>query len=301
MKEKISIKPKIDLEIDGTIYNHKLFESLNLIYKTHSLRKTAKELNISHSALDRRIKNAENKLGLKLVDTKYGSGSILTVTGLNLVNTYKKYEFRLKESKRINIAGGHIVSGFLESVSSEIPFNITVFSSDDESAFELGKRDLIDILALDDPLIGFENNLDITAIAYDYLTLISSHESDNIKSIEELNGKNFISVKNSAQRLAWDTLKNYNIDFNIIKEVKSQFDAFKIVKNNSEIYTFLNASYFNGNNLLKVETNHVISLIQVNEDKKETDSLIKYMLNEGQSKLAEQGFTPIKPWKVKNY
>ena len=75
-------------------------------------------------------------------------------------------------------------------------------------------------------------------------------------------------------------------------------NIFKIVKNNPDFYTFLNASYFKGNDILKVETNHIISLIQVNEDKKETRQFIEYMLNEGQDKLAKQGFTPIKPWKV---
>lgn len=229
---------------------------------------------------------------------KHGSGSILTSEGLDLIKIYSQYDIRLKESKKVNIAGGHIISGVLESISNEVPFDITVFSSDDESAFELGKRDLIDILALDDPLIGFEHDLDFTAIAYDYLTLISNDNSENIKDINELEGKNFIGVKGSAQRLAWDTLKQKNINFNIVKEVKSQFDAFKIVKNNPDFYTFLNASYFKGNDILKVETNHIISLIQVNEDKKETRQFIEYMLNEGQDKLAKQGFTPIKPWKV---
>ena len=200
MKEETKIKPKIGLEINGEQYNYKVFESLKSLSKTHSLRKTASELNISHSVLDRRIKKAEKKLGFKLVTNKHGSGSILTSEGLDLIKIYSQYDIRLKESKKVNIAGGHIISGVLESISNEVPFDITVFSSDDESAFELGKRDLIDILALDDPLIGFEQDLDFTAIAYDYLTLISNDNSENIKDINELEGKNFIGVKGSAQR-----------------------------------------------------------------------------------------------------
>ena len=72
----------------------------------------------------------------------------------------------------------------------------------------------------------------------------------------------------------------------------------KIVKNNSDLYTFLNASYFHGNDILKVETNHIISLIQVNDNKKENKEFIDYMLNKGQNKIFEQGFKPIKPWKI---
>ena len=293
-----NIKPKIELDINGYIYNYKLFESLKSLQKTQSIRKTSEKLNLSHSALDRKIKNAENKLGFKLVKNNYGSGSTLTKEGLNLIKIYNQYQIRLNESNKINIAGGHIVSGLLESISNDIPFDISVFSSDDESAFELGKRNLIDILALDDPLIGFQNNLDFTAIGYDYLTLVSNNKSSPIKTIEDLNGKNFVSVKGSAQRLVWDTLKQKHVKFNIIKEVKSQFDAFKIVKNNSDLYTFLNASYFHGNDILKVETNHIISLIEVNDNKKENKEFIEYMLNKGQNKIFEQGFKPIKPWKI---
>ena len=295
---KFNIKPVIGLDIDGNFYDYKLFESLIILSKTNSIRRTSKELGISHSVLDRRIKKAEEKLGFKLVYNKYGSGTHLTNQGLELVESYKQYRIRLTQSKKINISGGHIVSGLLNSIKEKIPYDINVYSSDDESAFELGKRDLIDILALDDPLIGFENDLDFTAIAYDYLTLISQ-ENLEIKNINDLNGLNFINVKGSAQRLAWNTLKQLNIDFNIVQEVNSQFDAFKLVKNNPNLNTFLNASYFKGNDILKIETEHVISLIQVNEDKNETKMLINYLLNEGQELIKNEGFKPIKPWKIK--
>lgn len=295
---KFNIKPVIGLDIDGNFYDYKLFESLIILSKTNSIRRTSKELGISHSVLDRRIKKAEEKLGFKLVYNKYGSGTNLTNQGLEIVEYYKQYRIRLTQSKKINISGGHIVSGLLNSIKEKIPYDINVYSSDDESAFELGKRDLIDILALDDPLIGFENDLDFTAIAYDYLTLISQ-ENLEIKNVDDLNGLNFISVKGSAQRLAWNTLKQLNIDFNIVQEVNSQFDAFKLVKNNPNLNTFLNASYFKGNDILKIETEHVISLIQVNEDKNETKMLINYLLNEGQELIKNEGFKPIKPWKIK--
>ncbi len=295
---KFNIKPVIGLDIDGNFYDYKLFESLIILSKTNSIRRTSKELGISHSVLDRRIKKAEEKLGFKLVYNKYGSGTNLTREGLELIESYKQYRIRLTQSKKINISGGHIVSGLLNSIKEKIPFDINVYSSDDESAFELGKRDLIDILALDDPLIGFENDLDFTAIAYDYLTLVSQ-ENLKIETVDDLNGLSFISVKGSAQRLAWNTLKQLNIDFNIVQEVNSQFDAFKLVKNNPNLNTFLNASYFKGNDILKIETEHVISLIQVNEDKNETKKLINYLLNEGQELIKNEGFKPIKPWKIK--
>ena len=78
-----SIKPEIGIEIDGISFNYKFFETLESLSKTYSQRKTAKELKVSHSVLNRRIKNAEDKLGEKLVIT-VGSGSELSEKGYEL-------------------------------------------------------------------------------------------------------------------------------------------------------------------------------------------------------------------------
>ena len=87
--------------------------------------------------------------------------------------------------------------------------------------------------------------------------------------------------------------------FEITKKVKSEFDAFKIVKNSRDLYTFLNASYFKGNEILKDETKHTISLVPINTEKVEVGKLIEYILSEGQELIAKEGFIPIKPWKTK--
>ncbi|MBR4396254.1 MAG: LysR family transcriptional regulator, partial [Methanobrevibacter sp.] len=256
--EKNIIKPEIGIEIDGISFNYKFFETLESLSKTYSQRKTAKELKVSHSVLNRRVKNAEDKLGEKLVVT-VGSGSELSPKGYELLDIYYKYKNRLEDREEIIIAGGHIITGLLQAISYDLPFKTLIYSSDDESAYELAKQDLVDILALDDPLLAFENDLNFTAIAYDHLVLISPNHGKTIEKIEDLEDLKFIGVKGSAQRLAWSTLRQENINFTIEREVKSQFDAFKIVRNSDEYYTFLNASYFNGNEILKNETRHVIS------------------------------------------
>ena len=204
---------------------------------------------------------------------------------------------RLEDRQEIIIAGGHIITGLLQAISYDLPFKTLIYSSDDESAYELAKQNLVDILALDDPLLAFENDLNFTAIAYDHLVLISPNHGKTIERIEDLEGLKFIGVKGSAQRLAWSTLKQENINFTIEREVKSQFDAFKIVRNSDEYYTFLNASYFNGNEILKNETRHVISLVQIDDTKEDIYNLIEYLLFDGQTKIGEQGFIPMKPWK----
>ena len=292
------IRPEIGIEIDGISFNYKFFETLESLSKTYSQRKTAKELKVSHSVLNRRIKNAEDKLGEKLVIT-VGSGSELSEKGYELLDIYYKYKNRLEDRKEIIIAGGHIITGLLQAISYDLPFNTLIYSSDDESAYELAKQDLVDILALDDPLLAFENDLNFTAIAYDHLVLISPDHGKTIEKIGDLEGLKFIGVKGSAQRLAWSTLRQENINFTIDREVKSQFDAFKIVKNSDEYYTFLNASYFNGNEILKNETRHVISLVQINDTKDDIYNLIEYLLFDGQIKIGEQGFIPMKPWKTR--
>ena len=279
----------ISLKINGEIYDYKLYQSLNSLNRTKSQRKSAKELNISHTVFNRRLLKAEEKLGVKITE-KVGNGTVLTPEGLSLLEEFRKYLIQIEKTPNINIAGGHISTGLLESI--ETPFNINVYSSSDEDAFELAKRGAVDILTLDDPLIAYERDINFMPIAYDYLVLVSSPKSKNIDSISDLEGLDFVNVKGSAQRLAWNSLKHYDIEYNIKESVNSQFDAFRLVRNSENLYTFLNASYFKGNELLKYDTQHVISVIKVNEDKPEVDEFIRFLLNEGQNSIENQGFTP---------
>ena len=287
---KFESKGLINIEIDGDIYDYKLYESLESLSKTKSQRKSAKELNISHTVFNRRILKAEDKLGFK-ISKKVGNGTVLTQEGLDLLNEFRKYVIQIEKTTDVNIVGGHISTGLLESI--ELPFNANIYSSSDEDAFELARRGAVDILTLDDPLIAFERDLNFIPIAYDYLVLISSPNSKNIESISDLTGLDFVNVNGSAQRLAWNSLQHYDIDYNIKKTVNSQFDAFKLVKNSENLHTFLNASYFKGNELLKFDTRHVISLVKVNEDKSEVDELIRYLATEGQTHIENQGFQPM--------
>ncbi|WP_407422171.1 LysR family transcriptional regulator [Methanobrevibacter sp.] len=280
----------ISLNINGEIYDYKLYQSLESLARTRSQRKSAKELNISHTVFNRRILKAEDKLGIKLTQ-KAGNGTLLTQEGRELLDEYRKYTIQIEKTSNINIAGGHISSGLLESI--HLPFNTNVYSSSDKDAFELAKRGVVDILTLDDPLLAYELNIDFTPIAYDYLVLISSPNSKEVNSINDLEGLEFVNVEGSAQRLAWNSLEHYDIDYNLKYTVNSQFDAFKMVKNSKNLHSFLNASYFKGNEILKFDTRHVISIIKVNEDKPEVDRFIEYLLNDGQKLIEKQGFTLI--------
>lgn len=287
---KFNSKGLISLDINGDIYDYKLYQSLNSLARTKSQRKSAKELGISHTVFNRRLLKAEEKLGYPLTQ-KVGNGSIITTEGRELLDEYRKYIIQIEETKDINIAGGHISSGLLESINH--PFNTNIYSSSDKDAFELARRGAVDILTLDDPLIAYELNINFTPIAYDYLVLISSPQSKKVKSINDLEGLEFVNVTGSAQRLAWSSLEHYDINYNLKYTVNSQFDAFKLVRNSKNLHSFLNASYFKGNEILKFDTRHVISVIKVNEDKSDVDDFIDYLLNDGQEAIEKQGFTPM--------
>ena len=284
-------KGLISLEINGEVYGYRLYESLDSLSKTKSQRRSAKELNISHTVFNRRILKAEEKLGFKLTK-KVGNGTALTQEGLYLLEEFKKYAIQIEKTSTINIVGGHISTGLLESI--DLPFKTNIYSSNDEDAFELAKRGVVDLLTLDDPLIAFERDINFYPIAYDYLVLVSSPNSKKIETISDLENLDFVSVSGSAQRLAWDSLRHYDIHVNIKESVSSQFDAYKLVRDSKNLHTFLNASYFKGNELLKFDTQHVISLVKVNEDKTEVNDFIKYLTNEeGQKTIEKQGFTPM--------
>lgn len=287
---KFNSRGLISLDINGEIYDYKLYQSLESLSRTKSQRKSAKELNISHTVFNRRLLKAEDKLGFKITE-KVGNGTILTRNGLDLLEEFQKYLIKIENTANLNIAGGHISTGLLESIRH--PFNANIYSSSDKDAFELAKRGAVDILTLDDPLIAYERDIDFTPIAYDYLVLISSPNCEEITKISDLNDLNFVNVTGSAQRLAWTTLKHYDISYNIKFKVNSQFDAFKLVRNSENLHCFLNASYFKGNELLKYDTQHVISLVKVNEDKSEVDEFIDYLLNDGQESIENQGFIPL--------
>ena len=284
-------KGLISLEINGEVYGYRLYESLDSLSKTKSQRRSAKELNISHTVFNRRILKAEEKLGFKLTK-KVGNGTALTQEGLDLLEEFKKYAIQIEKTSTINIVGGHISTGLLESI--DLPFKTNIYSSNDEDAFELAKRGVVDLLTLDDPLIAFERDINFYPIAYDYLVLVSSPNSKKIETISDLENLDFVRVSGSAQRLAWDSLRHYDIHVNIKESVSSQFDAYKLVRDSKNLHTFLNASYFKGNELLKFDTQHVISLVKVNEDKTEVNDFIKYLTNEeGQKTIEKQGFTPM--------
>jgi len=136
------------------------------------------------------------------------------------------------------ICGGYISAGLLEVLASEYGLDALVYQTEDESALHLYDMGLVDILTLDDPVKAFMRDMDFIPMARDHLVLVSPSDED-IMDLSQLEGKKFVEVTGSAQRLAWNTMDNEEIDYKIVRVLKSPYEALKIVKNSQDLYTSL--------------------------------------------------------------
>jgi len=285
----MNYNPKLNMFIDGNEFSYKFFETLECIAKTYSQREAAKRLGVSHSVLNRRIRESEEKFAARLVETT-GAGSGLTEKGYEILDKYESYMKRLEERKKPVICGGYVSTGLMEILVQEYNLDATILRTDDLSALELADKDMVDILTLDDPVTAFIYDLDFVPIAYDYLVLVGD---ELITDIDELYGKNFLEIPNSSQRLAWNTLDNMNIDYNIVKLVKSPYNALKSVNDDKKLFTFLNKSLTDGSDILKDETTHLISLVLLNNENQHLKNFVEFIVGDGQNIIEMNGFTRI--------
>lgn len=290
-------KPRLSLIVDDETLGFKFFESLDFVARTRSQREAAKILGISHSVLNRRITDSEKKIGAKLVITT-GAGSELTETGLEILNKYHYLMKRLKKREKIVICGGYISSGLIDILSTEYGLDALIYQTEDENALYLSDRGMVDILTLDDPVKAFMRDLDFVPIARDHMVLVSS-SNEIIEKISQLDGKNFVEISGSAQRLAWNTLDNNGINYKIVKLLKSPFEALKMVKNSENLYTFLNYSFIStffssdfisGSDLLKEDTNHLITIVLLNKEDEKLNRFIDFISGRGRKIIKNSGF-----------
>jgi molybdenum-dependent DNA-binding transcriptional regulator ModE len=287
----MEFQPNLNLIIDGHYFSYKLYESLKCISKTWSQREAAKHLKISHSVLNRRIKDAEKILGYKLVEVT-NRGSEITVQGKEILEEFLKYSERIKDFDSPIFCGGHISSDLLGSLSRDFGFEPIIYSCDDNAALEMADRRMVNILTLDDPVHAFMWDLKFIPLAYDHLVLISSKDCE-IDDVKDLNGKKFVEVPYSAQRLAWNTLDELKIDYSIIDVCKSPYVARKMVENSEDLYTFLNHSMVGGGDILADETKHILSMVVLENQDHELDDFLDYVQGRGQIKVEKYGFQKI--------
>lgn len=284
----MEIKPKLSLIIGGETLSFKFFETLDTVTKTRSQREAAKILGISHAVINRRIIEAEKKLNMNLVISS-GAGSQITDEGLKLLKQYHQLIKRLNTNKKSIICGGYISSGLLEVLASQYGLDVMIYQSEDDSALHLFEMGLVDILTLDDPVKAFMRDMDFIPIAQDHLVLVTPSGED-IMDLSELEGKKFVEVTGSAQRLAWNTMDNEGINYKIVNVLKSPYEALKMVKNSQDLYTFLNKSFINGSDVLKEDTNHILTMVLYNPDDKKFKGFVEYVSGRGRKLIKELGF-----------
>lgn len=286
----MDIQPQLSLTINGHNLSYKLFKTLKCVSKTFSQRQAAKRLGISHAVLNRRIKDAESKLGFLLVQ-KTGSGSELTINGRKLLEDHERLMKRFSKRETPIICGGHVSTGLMDILCHDFGLDATIYSTDDKSALKLAEVGMVDILTLDDPVHAFMHDLDFLPLAYDHLVLVSS-SGVLVDSVEELKGKNFVEVPHSAQRLAWTTLDHLQINYNITQLCSSPQTALRMVKDGEDIYSFINRSLTTGGELLSDDTHHLLTFVLYSKDRV-LKEFSDYIAVRGQSIVQQMGFERI--------
>ena len=291
----MSINKKLNLEMDDVVYDYKLFDTLKAIKSNKSQRKAAKDLGISHTVLNRRIIKAEELLDEQLVLVS-NRGSTLTNYALSLLEKYELYERRLNDDDFLVMAGGVISCEFIRELSVAYQMdNIKILQTDLDTAFDLANRGFVDILGFDDPVQAYIYDLEPIPLGRDRLMLLT-HEKDEFNNINDLDGLNFVEVEGSAQRLAWTTLANNDLDFNIVKTVNSFHEAIRIVEQDENVYTFINNSMsytsMNISDVLSEYTQHIISALNV-KNRVDVESFLNFASHSAQKLTVKFGFEPL--------
>ncbi|MDO5835033.1 MAG: LysR family transcriptional regulator [Methanobacterium sp.] len=289
--------PRLNLSLNGETFSYRLFDALMEITSTWSQREAAKRLGVSHAVLNRRIRDAEKKMGFKLVETT-GAGSGLTPQGIMVLKNYQRYLKRLEERETPVICGGPISTGLIDVLLRYYGLEALIYTTDDLSALKLAEMDLVDILIFDDPVHAFMHDLDFVPIARDDLVLVSNSD-ENLESIHDLQGRMFVEVAHSAQRLAWNTLDQLRVDYEIVDWCSSPQNALKLISNDENFLTFLNRSFmsplsnsYTVSDILAEDTSHVISMV-LSTNNPELEDFSDFLQGKGQEIIPKFGFRKI--------
>lgn len=285
---------KLNYEVNNILFDYKLFDTLKAINIHKSQRKAASSLNISHTVLNRRIIQAEELLDNKLVSVS-NKGSSLTDYALDILSNYELYEERLKDDDLITISGGFVSCEFLRQLAMAYRIDVRILQTDMQSAIKLTNQGMVDILSFDDPVRAYMMNIEPVPLARDNLLLLSN-KKEEFNNIGDLDGLNFVEVEGSAHRLAWNTLADYDLDFDIVNVVNSFHEAIKLVEEEDSLYTFVNKSMSYRcqytYDVISKQTQHIISALNVKNDSS-IDKFLDYASHRAQKITEKYGFEHI--------
>lgn len=285
---------KLNYEVNDILFDYKLFDTLKAINIHKSQRKAANSLNIAHTVLNRRILQAEELLDKKLVLVS-NKGSVLTDYALDILSDYELYEERLKDDDVVTISGGFVSCEFLRQLAMAYHIDVRILQTDMQSAIKLTNQGMVDILSFDDPVRAYMMNLEPVPLARDNLLLLSD-KKEKFNDIHDLDGLNFVEVDGSAHRLAWNTLADYDLDFDIVNVVNSFHEAIKLVEQEDSLYTFVNKSMSYRcqytYDVISKQTQHIISALNVKNDTS-IDKFLNYASHRAQKLTEKYGFEHI--------
>ncbi|AWX32665.1 LysR family transcriptional regulator [Methanosphaera sp. BMS] len=285
---------KLNYEVNDILFDYKLFDTLKAINIHKSQRKAANSLNIAHTVLNRRILQAEELLDKKLVLVS-NKGSVLTDYALDILSDYELYEERLKDDDVVTISGGFVSCEFLRQLAMAYHIDVRILQTDMQSAIKLTNQGMVDILSFDDPVRAYMMNLEPVPLARDNLLLLSD-KKEKFNDIHDLDGLNFVEVDGSAHRLAWNTLVDYDLDFDIVNVVNSFHEAIKLVEQEDSLYTFVNKSMSYRcqytYDVISKQTQHIISALNVKNDTS-IDKFLNYASHRAQKLTEKYGFEHI--------
>ena len=285
---------KLNYEVDDILLDYKLFDTLKAINSYKSQRKAASSLNISHTVLNRRILHAEELLDKRLVEVS-NKGSVLTDYALDILSDYELYEQRLGDDDVVTISGGFVSCEFLRQLAMAYHIDVRILQTDMQSAINLTNQGMVDILSFDDPVRAYMMDLEPVPLARDNLLLLSAKE-EKFNDVGDLDGLNFVEVEGSAHRLAWTTLADYDLDFDIVRVVNSFHEAIKLVEDEDSLYTFVNKSMSYRcqytYDVISRQTQHIISAVNVKNDTS-IDNFLNYASHRAQKLTEKYGFEHI--------
>ncbi|ACV24134.1 helix-turn-helix domain-containing protein [Methanocaldococcus fervens] len=224
------------VEYKGKLITPNQIKLLIALHKTKSQNEASKLLNISPSSFNIQLKRLEDKLGDKLYYSS-PNGTILTDTGLEILETYNLYKKRLKKHF-------FIVSGFVSGEIAKVLFENPIITSFD-NALELLKMGFVDVLGVDDSYwiyrLGDERFLKSEVGGSDFNIFLIAYDNFVMVSKKEFDYKNLVGIRFSSQRIVYNILKKEGIRFKVKVRVKNPFRAIELVDEGYSL--FLNESF----------------------------------------------------------
>ena len=191
------------------------------------------------------------------------------------------------------MAGGFISCEFIRQLSAAYQLeNIKILQTDLNTAFDLANKGLVDILGFDDPVQAYIYDIEPIPLGRDHLMLLT-HGNEEFYNITDLDGLRFVEVEGSAQRLAWTTLANNDLDFDIVSTVDSFHEAIRMVEQDENLYTFINTSMsytsMHVSDILSEHTRHIISALNV-KNSVDVESFLNFASHNAQKLTVKYGF-----------